>query len=72
MNINRVLFLSTELRVNSGFLHTKFNVNNLFSVKVMHKIKVADRLMDRDHNMTTSTIFGMLFLKVGLCHNQTV
>ena len=37
MNINRVLFLSTELRVNSGFLHTKFNVNNLFSVKVMHK-----------------------------------
>jgi len=43
----------------------------------MHKIKVADRQMDRDHNMTTSTFFGrfinrMLFLKVGLCHNQTV
>ena len=38
----------------------------------MHNIKVADRQMDRDHDMTTSTFFGMLFLKVGLCHNQTV
>jgi len=43
----------------------------------MHKIMVEDRQMDRHHNMTTSTFFGrfingMLFLKVGLCHNQTV